>query len=516
MFWSNKTGGKWITTAILACLPAMPWAAETNGVQESSSNGQAVLIDQAQDANLLTLENDARFDKRIKSYVTQQEGTSLITVIRTLGRQHGINFMFNPGDIEGDIVLELRDVSLRDALQSILTTRKLALVPDRGGIYRIVPESQVGRSGPEVKTEVIQLNWVSAVDVKNTLQAFTTDNIGKIEFNEESNVLIITDVPPQLATLKELIAEIDKPERQVEIEARLIDINIGALRDLGTEWSASRANTDYDKVLNEAIELEGDGIPVIAQGLSVIDLVPNPGMLSSVGQEGAYFDGSQGAIQFGDVINVFGNEYSFAAAMTALETRGIAELLANPRVTTLNNVPALIQILERIPYLDEVGQGNESEVEIEFEESGIEINVKPIVTPNGFVRMEVELTQKIFRERIGDYALAPPRIDERNAETNIIVGSGNTVALGGLRQVRSIESLNAVPFLHQIPLLGWLFKTKSNNQDKTELLLMVKPTVIENDILLSDREKQLYDRIDTRWHVPDHFFDDVEGPEILY
>jgi type IV pilus assembly protein PilQ len=448
----------------------------------------------------------------------------LRNVIRIIGERLDINFIFDAGEISGKVTLRLRNVRLRDALDSILTTRRLAIVADRSGIFRIVPDSQVGRKAVETRTEVITLNWISSLDVKETMEPFISDGFGKMQANEESNTLIVTDVPPQLEVIKGLIREIDKAERQVAVEARLADVNIGAIRELGTRWTAHKPNEvnhflDGSKpnqtVITEFDEMTGDPIfgPLLDyQGASDFTFDDPLNIVSHL-FEGFAFGGGAGALSLGDTVGVLGDNYNLNATFSFLESRNIVEILANPRVTTLNNVPAKIEIIEMIPYIEAVQgpSGNTTTNEIEFEKAGIEIQVRPIVTPNGFVRLEVEIEQRIFRERVGGGALDPPAIDLRQAETNVIVADGHTVVLGGLRSQRKLEGINGVPWLHRIPLLGWLFKEKNYDQQKLELVLMMTPRIIEEAVSITDREKYWYDKIDTDWHLPDWFFDDVRG-----
>jgi type II secretory pathway component GspD/PulD (secretin) len=223
--------------------------------------------------------------------------------------------------------------------------------------------------------------------------------------------------------------------------------------------------------------------------------------------------GGKGTFALGETLNILGNEYNMQAVFTALEQRNVVEILANPRVTTLNNVPANIKIVEKIPYAEAVSgpsQGTTTQ-EIEFEEAGVDITAKPIITPNGFVRLEIKLEQRIFRERVGTDPLDPPAIDVRDANTNVIVPDRNTVVLGGLRQIRQLEAIDGVPWFHRIPVIGWLFKNKSYDRSKIELLLMMTPTIIKEEIKMTEKEKYWYDKIDTDWHLPDYFFDDTKS-----
>ena len=515
-------------------------------------DGQIEIAYEASEQDVLTMEAVDRLDTTVIEELRLTEA-ELGNVIRMIGEQMNINFLFDSDEITGQITMLLRNVRLRDALDSILSTRKLAIIADNSGIFRIVPQERVGRKLIETRTDVIQLNWINAEDVANTMATFITEEVGKIESNEESNSIIITDVPPQIEVIRGLIEQIDIPERQVLIEARLIDVNIGALRELGTEWAMTKYNKDaitqrssmsqsFGQLLNRGVPATEDnpsgtrfddtvlqtvlnetllGGSLIGSSQTTTDLasggivgmVTNPEQaLTNVLLEGFQFVGGKGTLNFGQELNLFGNVFNLDAAFTALEERNVVEILANPRVTTLNNIPSNISIIEKIPYREAVQGPSSGTVteEIEFEKAGIEIHAKPIITPDGYVRLEVDLMQMIFRGRTDPSdTLSPPLIDERRARTNVIVPGGNTVVLGGLRQQRRLEEVSALPWLHRVPLIGWMFKNTIHDSSKTELVLMMTPKVIKESIGLTDREKFWYDRIDVQWHLPDYFFDDV-------
>lgn len=434
-------------------------------------------------------------------------------VIRLIAARTGLNILLDPDEVSGNITLHLDNVRLGHALDNILKVNKLAYIIEAGDIVRVVPESKVGRMEVETHTEIITLNWRNAIDVQRTFEPFLTVH-GSMNSNEEAQALIITDVPPNIAKLKDLIAQIDKPDRQVVIEARLVDIQIGAARTFQTDISASKANKNRLTSSTTSTSIDEDGLSEILTTITGIasPVAPIGGVLP-ITSEGVSVKGGLGTLQFGSTIGIFGDVYNIDAKLTALEERNIVEILASPRVTTLNNVPASIQIIERIPYVEAVlGAGGAGTItnEIEFDQAGVTIDVKPIITPSGYVRLDMDLNQRIFRGRVGGRALDPPLIDVRSAHSTVIVQNKHTVVLGGLRGQRKNDSVSAVPWLHRIPVFGWMFKDKRTAHSRTELVLMVTPTIVE-EALLTDREKYLYDRIDTDWHKPDYFYDDTKA-----
>ncbi len=422
-------------------------------------------------------------------------------VIRLIAARTGLNILMNPREVDGRITLSLDNVPLRDALDNILKVNKLAYIIETGNILRIVPEGRVGRGTVETQTIVVELNWRDAADVQKTFGPFLTSH-GDIQANAETQTVIITDVPPNLLKVQDLISQIDHPDRQVIIQARLVDILEDWGRTLNSEFGVRKLDDT-----NRITTLPGAG----DNNFGFTDFgVPG------VSVEGASFTASGGTVAFGTQLSVFGDEYDVDAVLTALESQNIVQVLASPRVTTLNNVPASIKIEEEIPYTqaNRADSGSTS-FNVQFEKVGVSINVKPVITPNSFVRLDINLNQRINRGRVAfgsddalGAGLAPLRIATRTADSSVIVEDRNTVVLGGLRQLESGERNSGTPWLMKIPIFGWLFKDRGNEAGRANLVLMVTPEIVDQ-ALLSDVEQELYNRLDDDWHMPDYFLDDL-------
>ncbi len=466
-------------------------------------------------------------------------------IIRLIALKTNLNILLDPEEIDGKkrITFQLRNVTLGTALDTILKTHKLAYVVEKGGIIRIVPEGRVGRAAVETKTEIIALNWRDAVDMEKTFKSFLTSH-GTIKSNDESQALIIIDVPPNVLRIKELIAQLDKPDRQVMIECRLVDLQIGSIRTFATEWGLTKHNRTRTGVATRTTASSSTttktpgsftpggtdpdtGLPLPPTGSpsssstsgsssiteNLVETLSAPDSLVPIGLdqlvEGFAMSEGIGALQFGSMIGILGDDFTLDAFLLALEGRDMVEIIAAPRVTTLNNVIATIDIIQQIPFAQGEIVSQTAVRTIRFQEAGEKISVKPIITPDGHVRLDINLLQSIFRNRVGPGDLDPPIMDDRKAKSTVIVKDKSTVVLGGLRELRRSEIVDAFPWFWRIPLIGWAFKDKSNDQNRTELVLMVTPNIVEQ-ALLNDREKELYDSLDSKWHMPDYFMDDVE------
>ncbi|MEO8377154.1 MAG: type II and III secretion system protein [Candidatus Sumerlaeota bacterium] len=191
--------------------------------------------------------------------------------------------------------------------------------------------------------------------------------------------------------------------------------------------------------------------------------------------------------------------------IAAQEERGEAQVLANPTVLSLNNMPAKVEIKRQIPYLSAINSDQGSIGTVSFIDVGTEVNILPRITNNGYVQMAIEPNQIIDT---GLRVVNTPVTDERNVTASVIVKDEQTIALGGLREFTATASETGVPFLMRLPVLSWLFKNQENNQRKTELYLFVTPHIVK-DPTPTAYQMGLYDKIDYNWDLPDYYFDQV-------
>jgi type II secretory pathway component GspD/PulD (secretin) len=374
------------------------------------------------------------------------------------------------------------------------------------------PENKVG----QVKTSTVHVNWLDAVELTDDLKKLYKDQDTKDEKAGEkfqdvkirlkgieeamvrivaqkaSNSIIVTAPSPQYDDILRLIKELDVPQQQVQIQARLVDMTQTAARDLGSQFSIWRRDrTGVNPIL---VDPTGSGLP--ADTIGTVN--PLPGLAAGASAFNA---------GYGDVVQIFNQNFDVAAYIQALETRQMVEVLANPRVVTMNKMKAEMNIETEIPYVTVVpiGGGNQQAPQVNFKNAGIVITVTPTITSNGYVRMAIETKQSIQT----GVSQGVPVIDVRKTKADVIVSNKDTILTGGLRQFRTQDSTSGTPWFQQIPVLGWLFKSKGNSLAKNELFLFVTPAILEST-LPSPREQGMYDRIDDKWPLPDYFFDDVK------
>ncbi len=437
----------------------------------------------------------------------------LQNVIRMIAQKTGLNVIMAREQVTGTITLNLEDVPLGAALDAILKTRGLAFVREPGEIVRIVPRSEIRATVIELKTVHIPVNWVPAPRLAETLRPFLSKAEGaQIQADADSNALIITDTPPNVDTLIALEEKLDVPEKQVMIEMRLVDIGRDALRQIGSNWSLTQ-KVEPKRI--PIIEKETITNPITGQVEKIIERITGytevwdktPDAFNSFAR---LYPPGGAQWSWGKAVSILGEDFDFDIFAEAYSQKGLVRVLANPKVITLNNIPAKIEMTEEIPYTDTViGSGGAQTVKAEFKETGITMEVTPNITNNGYVRMKIKPEQKIYRG-LDKVSHRYPQVDKRSAETNVIVRDEQTVVIGGLRQHIDTLTLSGTPWFMDIPVIGWLFKSSSTEKKKLEMVMFVTPHIIKEPTL-TDTEKLQYEQIDYEWELPSDFFREKKG-----
>ncbi|AXA36496.1 Type IV pilus biogenesis protein PilQ [Candidatus Sumerlaea chitinivorans] len=461
------------------------------------------------------------FNLRINIVTPPDE--ELANIIRLLAERAQLNFIYAEGVIKGRVTLNLKDVPLGVALQSLLAAHDLALVREGANVFRIVRRQDIQQTAVETKTIYVKVNWVPAQTIADTLKdimgAGVGTKVGEVKAHKESNTVIITDTPPNVALMRDIIAQLDVPQKQVMIEARLVELLINNGRQLGSATTIERPdksgnsralgtlgdNAEHKETVNKVVIGE-DGKPTIVTEEITVPATPVNTLVSNL-----LVGGGAPSFSFGKVISILGKDFDVAGTLDALESRRIANILANPKVITLDNETAQISITRDNPYIEaQQGVGQQAvAASVKFKQSGVELLVTPNITDNGYVRMKLQPRQEIYA---GDFKNPTtgsniPIIDKREALTNVIVKDEDTVVLGGLREIDSSDARSQVPWLGQVPVIGWFYKGSSRGFLKNDLMLFVTPHIIKTPVMTA-AENYRYSRLDAHWDLPDYFFDD--------
>ncbi len=408
------------------------------------------------------------------------QGADLRAVLRAFSEISGLNVVIDPS-IQGAVDVALRDVPWDQALEIILRANKLGYLLD-GTIVRIAPltvlaeeESQRRKLNDEqalsgqLRVLTRTLSYAKAVDIAPLLTKTVLTPRGTIDTDARTNTLIITDLPAKLGEASELIATLDKPQPQVEIEARIVQTTRDFARTLGIQWGFSgRASQALGNTLPLAFPNQGSitgrtggsqGEPAPAPQTDTAATVVNLGVQGAASAIGISMGAVNGALNL-DV------------ALSALEKSGNGRLLSTPRVSTQNNVEAEITQGVQIP----IQTVSNNTVTVTFKDAALTLKVTPQITASNTVimRIMVENASPDFSRSVNNI----PPIDTQRAITQVLVNDGETTVIGGIYVSREQSTNDRTPGLHRIPLLGWLFKRDAVTDESRELLIFITPRIL--------------------------------------
>ena len=313
--------------------------------------------------------------------------------------------------------------------------------------------------GDLLYTEFIQINYAKAADIAAMLSSDNTHLLsekGNVSIDARTNILLIQDTAAVVKSVKNMIEVLDIPVRQVIIEARMVTVNDSVGEKLGIQWglSGSSGNVATSGTLTGI----GSGVTGdISNRLSVnLPIVAAAGNL---------------AFQVGK----FANGNILDLQLSALEQENKAEIIATPRITTLNQQTAYIEQGTEIPYVESSSSGATS---VSFKKAVLSLEVTPQITPDNNVILELVITQDSKGDTVSTSTGDAIAINTQEIATQVLVENGETLVLGGIYQQQVTNSTSKVPLLGDIPYLGYLFRSTVHENSKAELLIFVTPRIV--------------------------------------
>ncbi len=400
-------------------------------------------------------------------------------VIRQLAEQVDVDFIKSP-NVTGNVTVTLTDVSVEEALQSILDVHGCAYIKGEN-VVRILSRDEIPEIAERMTTETFEIIYADVTEVVKALDKFKSPQ-GSVSSIQGTSHIIVTDTESKVRDIAKLIEKIDRITPQVLVEVRIYDITSKDNLDLGVDWYAGR-RTNY----NSSDYPIGDDITVSKSGSdtyvsSITDPAIKAGFSAGTSKTAA---ATEGYLQFGLL-----NEHIDINAQLRAEQENIhAKLLANPRIMVLDNETALFDIVTEHPYVERTITGATVTETVKFKNVGIKLGVTPHVTRDGMVRMRI-LPE--FGVVIGQVQVASsdvPIVDTRKVDTIALVENGHTVVLGGLKKKDTTEQINKVPLLGDIPLLGSLFKFEGEATVITELVVFITPQIITEPVLTEHEQE---------------------------
>jgi len=337
-----------------------------------------------------------------------------------------------------------------------------------------------------VRTQAFQLNYTKAEEVAKGLTgqsgAGGTTRIlsprGSVIFEIRTNQLFVSDIPSKLEEIQAMIAKIDVPARQVLIEARIVEADDKFGRSLGVKLGASDVATASPN--NSGFSVGGSNRVVFGGNYNAVGTQSGQSGASSTFTDTQFINLPASTTPLNAAPATFALSLFNAAAqrflnleLQALESDGNGKIVSSPRVITADQVKALIEQGEELPYQVATSSGATS---IQFRKANLKLEVTPQITPEGNVILDVDVN----KDSVGRSTPSGFAIDTKHVKTQVLVENGGTVVIGGIYTLTERDEVNKVPLLGDVPVLGNLFKNKSRLSNKTELLIFLTPKVVND------------------------------------
>lgn len=377
------------------------------------------------------------------------QGADVNTVLRSLSEFSGKNIVASK-EVKGQVTMRLRNVPWRHALDILLRAQSLGMV-EKGqtivvsNIETLRKEELERRTADRaqeellpLETRILPISYANSEEMAKAVEKTLTKR-GHIEVDKRTNSLLVTDIAERLDQCEGMVRSLDTRTPQVEIVARLVDVDVSATRDLGVKW-----------------------------GLHNVDVL-DAGVSENFDVNAADVTAPAGSVRIGTV-KPFG---SIEATLQALETQNKANIISNPRITTVNNREASVVVGKQIPLIVQDFAGN---AVTQMTTIGIKLSVTPHINVGNKITMDVhpEVSDLAAQATVQGGII----INTTMADTRVMVNDGETAVIGGLIRSNESTTKRGIPILMDIPLLGNLFRSSSTTNAKRELLIFVTPKIL--------------------------------------
>jgi len=425
----------------------------------------------------------------------------ITSAIENLARQAGINYMLDPkigygqadasGQIKAEPQLSIRweNISAESALLALLDNYGLQLVHDkRTGIDRITTKDPT--APPVLITRVIQLQYASVAGMNESIQSVLTDKRSKVMADNRTSQMVVVATDPEQTAVDTLVKQLDRPTKQVLIETKLVEIS---------SQPSTRKNVDWSPTLSaQTVKIGNNGLPGLPpsstpifdqSGLNVIGNNVSPGTVGGIlGDPGLLANTASGF----NPATYFLNADGVKAVISFLNATYDAQIMSTPHIVTLDNEPADISVTRQFPIVNFGGgtQNSSGSSSVTYSNVGTILHVTPRISANEKISLKV--TPEVS-SHFGDVSVTIPggsgnasftlpfRICDSPARTTqVLIPNGNTLVMGGLVQDNPTASYTKVPFMGDIPGLGWAFRSETKSMSKDTLIIFLTPTIVQD------------------------------------
>ena len=438
----------------------------------------------------------------------------LTAAIDALARQAGINYLLDPkiaygqtdanGHVNVEPTLSIRweNITAEHALLALLDNYGLQLVEDpKIKIDRITTKDPL--APPPLSTRVIQLKYASVSNMEDAVTGTLTDKRSRVIADNRTSQLIVVATDREQADVDTLIAQLDTPTRQVLIETKLVEISSNPSTVKGIDWSGTLSAQHIGFGNNVLGGQSGNPYSVTytpptysftsnSAGTSLNGLPPEitsitPGVVTYgannlLGTPGMLLDTAHGL----NPATAFLNADGVSAVMSFLNSSSDAQVVSTPRVVTLDNEMATISVTRAFPIFNSTAgtQGSPGGSTITYSNLGTVLQVTPRISANNYIRLKVTPNVSSFfatiTKTVAGVVNQADEFDIREIDTQVLIPNANTLVMGGLVKDSPSASYTKVPFLGDIPVLGYAFRSENKQLDKDNLLIFITPTIVQD------------------------------------
>jgi type IV pilus assembly protein PilQ len=421
------------------------------------------------------------------------------SVLQLLADTSGQNIVVSDS-VTGNLTLRLQNVPWDQALDIVLRTKGLDKRRQDNVIIigptaelasrekaELAARKEVQELSP-VRTEFMQVNYAKVADLMKLIRPTGAGAAGggrntmlsargTLSIDERTNTLLVQDTAENLADIRRLVQTLDVAVKQVLIEARIVIVSETFERDLGARFGVTSAQKSGS---NGLLSITGNGAGADTMTQSAITNLQSSGKVSPVATpilDNRYQVNLPAANTNGSIgLSLLGGSYIVDLELSAAQNEGKSEVISSPRVITANQKQASIMQGVEIPYQESASSGATT---TQFKNAVLSLKVTPLITPDNRVILDLDISDDSVGQQVTSATGGSvPSIDTRSIITQVLVNDGQTVVLGGILDTTKSKSANKVPFLADIPVLGNLFKSTTNINNKTELLIFITPKIL--------------------------------------
>ena len=403
--------------------------------------------------------------KNSKQLSLNYQNINIRSALQLLAQFSGVNIVVSD-NVKGNITLHLQEVPWPQVLDVIMQTQGLRAI-NLDKVMFIAPAQEIiAREKQEMvaahqredyeplQSQLIQINYGKAADIAGLLKQQNSSLLskrGNFGVDSRTNTIWLEDIPEKLVEVTKLIRRLDRPVRQVLIEARIVNIDKKYERDLGIRWRLANQSTsnNTNKEQNSHPQALNFDLPT---SLGIANSNPSLGL----------------------VMLKLGDNVLLDLELSALESSGNAKIIATPQLVTANQKEAVIEAGEEIPFQRAAASGATA---VTFKKAVLSLRVIPQITPDNRVILDLTVNQD---KRGPEIIQGVPAIDTREIQTQVLVHNGQTIVLGGIYQQSNSDNVERIPFLGTLPVLGPLFRHTLKLAERRELLIFVTPRIMKS------------------------------------